>query len=342
MALTDKPQEKLKAAAEEDDVTGALTTEEVSSKEYQAKRKGFRVDAKVFEKNQGAREGVYKIISIDDNVKLQEVDDFKTELLTLSLPFAKLLENWKLFLGEMPTYIKDDWAERYVGVSSTRVLELLRCKLFAALDKDYETNGLDDIHSRVRLCLKPTQIRSLQKFSPGELYLSPLVNKVTDIAFEDKSGHALRIEYTKKLGDGRTLAFFIHKQTQPTDPLMKKWSEKTVVNPFFWVGENSNETKCKMVMKTKVTDHWKIPYWTNSKVVNKDDVLLFFKPAPEKVEKLKDTERVTDTKDDDDDEEEEEGDGEPAAKRPRGRPKSEPKAMSEPKGKSVPKAKVTA
>ena len=100
MALTDKPQEKLKAAAEEDDVTGALTTEEVSSKEYQAKRKGFRVDAKVFEKNQGAREGVYKIISIDDNVKLQEVDDFKTELLTLSLPFAKLLENWKLFLGD--------------------------------------------------------------------------------------------------------------------------------------------------------------------------------------------------------------------------------------------------
>ena len=64
---------------------------------------------------------------------MQEVDDFKTELLTLSLPFAKLLENWKLFLGEMPTYIKDDWAERYVGVSSTRVLELLRCKLFAAL-----------------------------------------------------------------------------------------------------------------------------------------------------------------------------------------------------------------
>ena len=56
MALTDKPQEKPKAAAEEDDVTGALTTEEVSSKEYQAKRKGFRVDAKVFEKNQGARE----------------------------------------------------------------------------------------------------------------------------------------------------------------------------------------------------------------------------------------------------------------------------------------------
>ena len=27
-------------------------------------------------------------------------DDFKTELLTLSLPFAKLLENWKLFLGD--------------------------------------------------------------------------------------------------------------------------------------------------------------------------------------------------------------------------------------------------
>ena len=77
---------------------------------------------------------------------------------------------------------------------------------------------------------------------------------------------------------------------------------------FFGITDTQVPAKANVVLTLKSVDNWKIPFYTNNKVVNEGDLLQIFKAAPEKDAKLKDA-----TIEDDG------ATAEPVAKRARGR-----------------------
>ena len=102
----------------------ALSIDEVSSKDYMAKRKGFKIGSMVYEKSVGAKDGVYEITMIGDDIGLKEVDEFKDDHLTVKVPFPKFMEGWKPFTGEMATFVHGAWDVRCTLRQMRRRLKL--------------------------------------------------------------------------------------------------------------------------------------------------------------------------------------------------------------------------
>ena len=138
-----------------------LSVNEVSSPAHAAELKGFSIGTLAYERTQGWKEGVYAIKSIGEHVFMMEVDVFKEDLLEINVPLSTLLNQWKAHVGELPTYVADDWTPKIIGFTDASHLEAVRCRLFLALKEFYTTTMPEEpMYEMWQLCQKPQCLRA--------------------------------------------------------------------------------------------------------------------------------------------------------------------------------------
>ena len=108
-ALMVKHETATQSSKDEVEHQAPLSVEELGDKSFIAKGKGFKVGTQVFEQSQGPKEGIYQITSVDDRVCVKELDAFKTTLITATIPFGKFMEGWKVYVGEVATFVRGNW-----------------------------------------------------------------------------------------------------------------------------------------------------------------------------------------------------------------------------------------
>ena len=175
-------------------VDTALSIEEVTGPAHIASKKGFHVGSIVYEKAQGTKSGVYKIIDVGEKVELVEYDHFKKTPINIRIDLERPLSSWALTKDNITTPIDSDWSTRYIGNPAACRVESLRCKLFLALQEACDI--VPNPSKLVVLCVKPVSVRSTGNYKKGDLKLLPATHSLVYISTE-KGSKAVEVEMDK-------------------------------------------------------------------------------------------------------------------------------------------------
>lgn len=249
-----------------------LSTEEVSSTSEHAARRGFAINKFVFEKAVGYKNGLYKIISMNDTEAiLEEYKPFGIAALTVKMAPEILVNKWQMHKGDVPEAVDGDWSDR-VSWDSLAV-EAEKCKLMLAMQSYANTHsiGPDD----VMLCIKPNGLRAAKDFARHELVIALCVGYAwitsTKGAFE--TGHSIKGD------DNETVAFYINKPVQPNEARVDDWDENAKVTPFCWVTSTATKEDANVDLKFTKVDGVSIPIMQNTRNIKRFDLIQFFKAA---------------------------------------------------------------
>ena len=251
--------------------TAALTTDAVGSKETIALKKGFKVDGMVTESVSNS--GIYKIVSISDEVKLLEVDEFKEGCLSVKTPLDKFMRGWKPFSGDVPTFVKGTWGPKVSLFSADAV----KAQLMIAMSSCLKAHKVDQ--RSVKLCLKPTALRANKDFDRHALILVPSVGLNSLSASASATG--FDSGFSKDV-DGETISIKISKPTQARNSDVEKWEKGEFVNPFWWVTETSDPDEANMIVASMNHGGAKFNILKNRVGLAKHDVLKRYVESVEK------------------------------------------------------------
>jgi len=260
----------------------ALTTSEVASKTQIAKQKGFEVGGYVVERSVIGRI-IYRIDTIGAVCALTEVDVFKAEPVTCTIPFDKLSSGWTPYSGEISTYVRGDWVPKYVDKKVSIKIEAEKCKLFLAITSYFEEHASDP--ALVRLCLKPNGLRAVTDISKGALVLVPMGNfssiTTTGSSTAIDTGHS-------KVIAGETIAFYVSQPSQPRADSVDTWGKDEYANPIWWVTTTSIEEKANIVTKVVKVNGVSFKVYVNKRAVSSMELLHIYKAAAAEKVSLRD------------------------------------------------------
>ena len=260
----------------------ALTTSEVASKTHIAKQKGFEIGKYVVERSVIGR-AIYRIDTIGAVCALTEVDIFKAEPVTCTVPFDKFSSGWAPYSGEIPTYVRGDWVPKYVDKKVSIKIEAEKCKLFLAMASYFEETASDP--ALVRLCLKPNGLRAVTDISKGALVMVPMGNfpaiSTTCSSTSIDTGHS-------KVIAGETIAFYVSQPSQPRADSVDNWGQDDYANPIWWVTTTSIEEKVNIVTKVVKVDGVSQKVYVNKRAVSSMELLHIYKAAAAEKVSLRD------------------------------------------------------
>ena len=266
-----------KTIVKKEAVAQPLTTSEVTSKAVIAKRKGFEVGGRVVERSISGRRAVFTIGAIGDVIELSEVDNFKEDLIKCTVPFDTFLIGWSSHTGDIPTYVRGKWELKYIAEKKSIQVELVKCKLFTAINTFFSDMASNP--DCVRLCLKPNGLRALKDIAKGELVLVPLVSisSIMTVA----GSNTFDTGYSATVNNA-TVSFYIGKPSQPRIETFADWGEDDYANPFWWVTPISDEEQFNMTTKRVTSDGITFKVLVNKQKVSSMELLRTYEAAVEK------------------------------------------------------------
>ena len=254
-----------------------LSRSDVTDKAKVAGRMGFVVDTGyVFEKSLGPKSGIYKLTSIDDIVKLDEYDVFKSAGMVVSIPFETFLKNWSVLKGEPPSVVDGLWTHRCVAYNRQYRIDSMKCELMLAM-RTYATDHPVTTED-VMLCLQPTCVRANRDLAKGALILTPVVSYAY-IQVSDKNN--IEPICVRKLGD-ETIKMIAVKPQMVRHPSHADWDKDAVFAPYFWVSTTSDKDDAVLEYKTVKVDSVSFNVLVNKYAVKKMRELKVYKPAEKK------------------------------------------------------------
>jgi len=232
-----------------------------------AKQAGFEVGGTYYEKLSGASAGIYILKHIDaTDCKLEEYSATRPSVMTVTVPYVKLVEAWAPFKGSMqqrlpvdPKFTLEESLHMSIDVSKARILIALHKH---ALREDV---ALDYF-------LFPAEVRTTSKVAKGKLALSPATD-YKGISTLSRPGSV----HVTVGGDNYYL-------TEPSKPrTLEGFKADTLIVPYWWVLGTADEAKVNMQIK-KVDDKesgMTFQLLVNTKVLQPHEALYVFKPKKE-------------------------------------------------------------
>ena len=254
-----------------------LSRSDVTDKVKVAGRMGFVVNTGyVFEKSSGPKSGVYRLTSIDDIVKMEEYDVFKSAGMVVSIPFETFLKNWSVFKGEPPSMVEGVWSPKCIIHSRQYKIDAMKCELMLAM-MSYATEH-PVAAGDVVLCLHPTGLRANRDFAKGALILTPVVNYAY-IHVNDKPNTA---PICVRKVDGETINMCVVKPPMVRYPAAADWEKEAAFAPYFWVTTTSDKDDAVLEHKTVKVGNVSFNVLVNKQVVKKMRELKVYKHVEKK------------------------------------------------------------
>ena len=177
-------------------------------------------------------------------------------------------------------------------------VELVKCRLYAALHSAAEQWHETPMSDAVQLCLKPSGLRAKKAFKAQELCLYPVPLTMGSIGTKhSQAGICVPSTFAAESGD--RITFCINQPPQPRDADVTKWVKNSFVSPFFWVTQTTDKKSVNAVVKHDKQTEFVIPYITNTRGLQPGDKIFLAKEVTAQKTKLMNADVVVDEKDHD-------------------------------------------
>ena len=242
------------------------TIQDLQDAEWQAREAGVVVGRMYFEKGVGPSSGIYKLVSITaEGCTLEEYTVTKTSTITARVAMDQFLKKWGEYKGQVQVRLTG-YEQHLVSTSSSISLHRNKASTFDGL---FESFTAHDVSDSLFFCIFPTEVRTREKVTKGELTLVPLTSydKIT----------VLRGPVEVKIG---TDTLHLTEPVKPRTSQPADWRHEVVIVPYWWVGLTTNKDEANMVEKV-IKDKGRrlsFPVLVNSKALPAAERLLMYKP----------------------------------------------------------------
>ena len=252
----------------------ALTADEASSYEQQAREKGFEQGRLAIMKKSEAKRltGIFRITTIGETCVLGESDCFKDDkaLIATNVPFSGFITKWVPYKGDVPCMVNGNWS-----VPLAPEVELKKADLFKEINGLVQDNEDPALNSLIVPCFKPHGLRAATDLKKGKLILYPVCNSLSQIGTRAADSATPVPAVGVKTNDGKPLVFYISHMTKPANEVTSKW-KGTGISPVSWLIE-AEDADVNMVRKEFEQGGFKIPYYENSKIIKQHQRIVVAK-----------------------------------------------------------------
>lgn len=269
----------------EADKQAALTISEASSWAEAAKAKGFKLGSLcIMKRNDPKRlEGHFKLKSIGSQVELDEIDAFKSDLMTVKVAFPDFMKQWVMYKGDIPMQIDGKWT--MPCNLFLHEVEETRAKLFIELRGLAVENESPPFHELVLPCFKPQCLRALCDLPKGEIVIYPTVSSISQITTKANEG-ATAVVSPLTDDKGNKVVCYVGAPPQPKAESVANWKDGELISPIKWLTEDSNDEAVNMILKEHKTNGFVIPYYESKRALKKFEKLIVKKSSKRKAGEL--------------------------------------------------------